>query len=349
MKCQSPNSRKVQAGPGESALRAEVALPLTPASRHFQPGVKVVGPDSSAKRRWSTEAATANNRLVERLGHSRLFREFQPVFEEATGLPLTLRAVESWQLAHTGSRRQNRFCTLMSQTRRSCAACLQVQQRVCENVNGGPCTLNCTFGLSETAVAVKIGNETIAYLQTGQVFFKPPTPEQTRCALRQIREWGLDLDPGKAARRYEETPVVCRNEYQARVQLLQFFASQLGLLANQIVLQQKDSEPAQIVRARQFIDANSQDKLSLPAVARQVGMSRFYFCKTFAKVTGVHFSRYVSCVRVEKAKNLLLNQNYRVSEIAFATGFQSLTHFNRLFKTIAGETPTEYRRHLPIA
>ena len=49
---------------------------------------------------------------------------------------------------------------------------------------------------------------------------------------------------------------------------------------------------------------------------------------------------------MEKAKNLLLNPNYRVSEIAFEIGFQSLTHFNRIFKNIAGQSPTEYRRQL---
>jgi AraC-like DNA-binding protein len=51
---------------------------------------------------------------------------------------------------------------------------------------------------------------------------------------------------------------------------------------------------------------------------------------------------------VEKAKNLLLNPNYRVSEIAYEIGFQSLTHFNRVFKKIAGQSPTEYRQHLSI-
>ena len=43
------------------------------------------------------------------------------------------------------------------------------------------------------------------------------------------------------------------------------------------------------------------------------------------------------------------NPNLRVSEIAFEVGFQSLTHFNRVFKRIVGESPTEYRGHLPAA
>ena len=49
---------------------------------------------------------------------------------------------------------------------------------------------------------------------------------------------------------------------------------------------------------------------------------------------------------LEKAKNLLLNPNLRVSEIAYEVGFQSLTHFNRVFKRILGQSPTEYRAQL---
>jgi len=84
-------------------------------------------------------------------------------------------------------------------------------------------------------------------------------------------------------------------------------------------------------------------------VAAAVHTSIFYFCKLFKKVTGTTFTEFVSRTRVEKAKNLLLNPNLRVSEIAYEVGFQSLTHFNRVFKQIMGESPTEYRGHLPKA
>jgi len=250
-------------------------------------------------------------------------------------------------LAHQGSRRQNAFCGLLAQATRSCSACLQMQQRVRDNVNGVPCTKICVFGLGETAVGVKVGQETIAYLQTGQVFFKSPTLQQSARALRQLTEWGVKLDAREVVCRYNETPVVKRNEYEARVRLLQFFADQLGSLANQVVLQRGSAEPAQITRDRQFIEANYQEALTLALVARHAAMSRYYFCKVFRKATGENFNRYVSRLRVEKAKNLLLNLNHRVSEIAFAVGFQSLTHFNRMFKSIAGRSPTDYRQHLP--
>ena len=109
--------------------------------------------------------------------------------------------------------------------------------------------------------------------------------------------------------------------------------------------QRRDLEPAgHFLQLGDALDRAREHFLA--GVARQVGMSACHFCKRFRKVTGVNFTRYVSCVRVEKAKNLLLNPNSRVSEIAFEVGFQSLTNFNRRFKNMAGQSPTEYRRRL---
>jgi AraC-like DNA-binding protein len=54
----------------------------------------------------------------------------------------------------------------------------------------------------------------------------------------------------------------------------------------------------------------------------------------------------VSRVRVEKARQLLSDPNQRVSEIAYQTGFQSLSHFNRCFKRITGQSPTACRAEL---
>ena len=180
-------------------------------------------------------------------------------------------------------------------------------------------------------------------------FFKVPTLRQTQRPLKRIKDWGLNLEPGEVTRRYNETPVVRKSEYDATVRLLQFFANQLGPLADQILLVHQTAEPAQITRAREFIKAQHQEKLSLSTAAKHAGMSTFYFCKTFKKVTGVRYTQYLSRVRVDEAKKLLLNHNYRVTEIGYEAGFQSLTHFNRVFRSIVGETPSEYRLRLPNA
>jgi AraC-like DNA-binding protein len=56
----------------------------------------------------------------------------------------------------------------------------------------------------------------------------------------------------------------------------------------------------------------------------------------------------VDLKEAEKAKNLLLNPNARVSEVAYRVGFQSLTHFNRVFRKLTGHSPTGYRRRNPL-
>ena len=58
------------------------------------------------------------------------------------------------------------------------------------------------------------------------------------------------------------------------------------------------------------------------------------------------FTQYLSVVRIAKAKKLLANPQARISEVAFEAGFASLTHFNRMFRRIAGESPTAFRQQV---
>src|SRR6202035_664140 len=74
--------------------------------------------------------------------------------------------------------------------------------------------------------------------------------------------------------------------------------------------------------------------------------SVFHFCKVFHKSTGLKFTDYVARVRLEDARTQLLNPNRRISEVAYDVGFQSLTQFNRMFKRVFGQSPTEFREHL---
>ena len=99
-------------------------------------------------------------------------------------------------------------------------------------------------------------------------------------------------------------------------------------------------------KAREYIMKNRANSLSLKEVAKASGAGAFHFCKVFKKTTGLTFSDYVSRVRLEDAKAGLLNPNRQVGEIAYDVGFQSLTQFNRVFKRIFGQSPTQFRAHL---
>ena len=103
------------------------------------------------------------------------------------------------------------------------------------------------------------------------------------------------------------------------------------------------AEPVRIWKARNFIQAHVSEELSLGKVARATNTSPNYFSEKFKEATGTNFVQYVARARFEKAAALLRDCDLRISEIAFAVGFQSLSQFNRVFKKFAGKSPTEYR------
>ena len=106
------------------------------------------------------------------------------------------------------------------------------------------------------------------------------------------------------------------------------------------------AEPVEIWKARNFIHEHSDEELSLTQVAKAANISPNYLSEKFKQVTGVNFVKYVARTRYEKARALLHDFDLRVSEIAFAAGFQSLSQFNRVFKKFSGSLPlnTELER-----
>jgi YesN/AraC family two-component response regulator len=153
-------------------------------------------------------------------------------------------------------------------------------------------------------------------------------------------------DEAALRKAYFSTKVVPQRRQESVIKLLSIFAQHLSILSNQLVLQQETAEPPIIRRAKEYIQQHQSEELSLGQVSKAVNTSTYYFCKMFKKYAGLNFTDYLARVRIEKARNLLLNPNLRVSEIAYEVGFQSLTHFNRVFKKILGQSPTEYRAQL---
>ena len=102
-------------------------------------------------------------------------------------------------------------------------------------------------------------------------------------------------------------------------------------------------QPVAIWKACKYIEQNSGEKPSLTQVANVVNMNANHLSESFKQVTGINFVEYVAGTRFANACDLLRNANLRITEIAFAAGFQSLSQFNRVFKRFSGKSPTQYR------
>jgi len=292
---------------------------------------------------------TDNNHMLERLANSQIYKDYERAFGEATGLPLTLSPADDWHLAHNGRRHENPFCAQIAKQSKACAACMQTQHELTSTAQEQPRTVTCFAGLNETAVPLRMGEKLIGFLRTGEVLSHEPTARDFSKVARRLAGLGIKMEGEKLREAYFESRVFSPKRYESVLQLLRIFAQHLSMVANQVVFQSENAEPVSITRAREYINANHTEDLSLSAVAQAAHMSVFYFCKQFKKATGLSFTDYLSRVRIEKAKEQLLKPNARVSEVAYEVGFQSLTHFNRVFKKLNGESPTTFRTHLPLA
>jgi AraC-like DNA-binding protein/ligand-binding sensor protein len=284
--------------------------------------------------------------IVEHLKASQIWREYERAFADATGLPLGLRPVETFQFPLAGHKNENPFCALLAQTNKSCSACLQMQQEIAEAAKVEARTLRCFAGLCDTAIPVRVGENLIAFLQTGQVFLHPPSQGGFKKVSHQLLEWGREIDVNRIEEAYFQTRVISKRQYESIVRLLVIFSQHLAALSNQLMVREETAEVPMIARARSYIAEHQGEELSLKEVARAVNTSAFYFCKMFKQATGLTFTDYLARVRVEKVKNLLLNPHKRISEAAFEAGFQSLSQFNRVFKKIEGMSPSDFREQL---
>lgn len=284
--------------------------------------------------------------LIQRISCSEIYSDYEKAFEDSTELPLKIRTAEFWNLANHNCRNENPFCALMAQTNRTCAACLEIQQQATDAAKEGPATVTCFAGLCDTTVPIKLGSKTVGFLQTGQVALKKPSETGFDRITQKLSEWGSQLDLQQLKDAYFRSKVLSTRQYTGVIRLLNIFGTYLSLIANKMMLQDAEAEPPMIRRAKAYIAGHHADPIGLDEVASAMHVSTFYFCKMFKKATGMTFTDYLGRVRVEKAKNLLLNPHLRISEIAYAVGFQSLTHFNRVFRELTGESPTTFRQKL---
>ncbi|EAR03002.1 AraC family transcriptional regulator [Maribacter sp. HTCC2170] len=92
-----------------------------------------------------------------------------------------------------------------------------------------------------------------------------------------------------------------------------------------------------------FIDENYQRKIDIEEVATICNLGKEAFCRYFKKATGGTFIGFLNQYRISQAKRLLLTGK-NVGETCFECGFESLSYFNRTFKKVVNENPSDFRK-----
>ena len=296
-----------------------------------------------------SESKKSRQRALEVLSESQVYRDYERAFTQGTGLPLRLQGPDMLNLVRFAKKQENPFCALMAKNIQSCAQCYALQCKLEEEAQFEPKTLKCFAGLCETAVPVRVAENVIAFLHTGQVLLQRPDKVKFKQIAATLIKWGAEVDLKKLEEHYFNTRVLTLKQYEGLIRLLNTFAEHLASCSHVLILQEQQADSPAMTRARSFIAEHADDEMSLATVARVANMSATYFSQKFKELTGFNFVDYVARTRVEKARNLLLNPSRRVSEVAFEVGFQSLSQFNRVFRKVVGSAPRDYRAKRSLA
>jgi AraC-like DNA-binding protein len=247
-------------------------------------------------------------RFIETLAESDLFRGYQTAFHTLTGLPLNLRVQEDEEFVEEVVTRKG------------------------------------VAGVVRSSVPVRVGKTPVALLETGGVRLEAATAESFAPLANALLDDDRTAAEIRGARvHFNQAPVMSPARYQAAITILRSFALQLGECAHRMLFAHTTNEPQAVRNAKIYIHAHLAESMTLEQVAGAVNVSPFHFCKIFKRATGLTFTDFVNRARVEKAKRMLMKPDARITEVAYDVGFQSLSHFNRSFRRIASESPTEFR------
>ncbi len=291
---------------------------------------------------------TPNERTLQILTQSEMYRDYEQAFTDGTGLPLGFHEPGMLVAFRYPKKQESPFCAMMSGVKEASAINYAAQCKLVLDAQLAPRTSKCFGGLLETAVPVRVGENLVGFLHTGQVFLQLPDKAGFDRVAGTLQKWGTEVDLKILRDAYFDIRVIALKQYDALIRLLDAFAKHLASCSQALFLNGPQHASPAMARAQTFIEDHSDEELTLTTVARVVNMSATYFSEKFKEATSINFVEYVARTRIEKTCNLLLNPNLRISEIAFEVGFQSLSQFNRSFRQVVGESPRSHRAKLAL-
>lgn len=138
-------------------------------------------------------------------------------------------------------------------------------------------------------------------------------------------------------------------EFGSAKEYLEELSQWLTQFCGRVTQEFADYENKQKIRqAVHYIQENFRSPLNMAVVSNEVSMNYSLFSLLFKQYTGTNFVSYLQSLRLEEAKKLLASTDWRIGEICRRVGFSDEKHFLKVFKSVVGMSPSEYRKALTI-
>lgn len=139
-------------------------------------------------------------------------------------------------------------------------------------------------------------------------------------------------------------PVSYEDAETLLVRVDDYFAARNGKNSEAASENEPETSNEQFNALLQYVRAHYAEHLQLKELAKQFFLNPTYCSELFNKKLGISFSRYLNQLRIDQCCILLRTSAKSAEEIAAQTGFADSTHFHKMFKSITGETPGQYRK-----
>ena len=240
--------------------------------------------------------------------------------------------------------REQPFCSALQEYAAGRALCTMCDQNRFLEARRSPVMVQyrCHAGLREFLVPVIRNGETIALLQCGQVHDRQPTGQEWRAARQDLSDAGIKSGP--LQKLFRENRVLSPDRQRDLLNLLELVASRLAHADEHHLGADPGQTHMQIGRAVTFIEVHLNERLALPVIARAAGVSTRSLVRLFRKEVGTTVLDFILRRRVARARHLLRRGGQTCCEIAFAAGFGSVQHFNRIFRRFEDTSPRQWMR-----
>ena len=281
----------------------------------------------------------------EQLTSSPELARFTRVLHELTGLGMAIYSADTTLSLAPPTRNKGSLCALIQSApegKRRCAACdrRHLARAACL---GKAQAYACHAGLLDMAIPVIVESRHTVTIVSGQIL---PEPHSTAGLARVRRRlaW-MHLPEARLRRAYDGAIYLPRRRVRSILRLLEIFARQLCESARRLREAEARHEHPAIRRAREYVDLHwLEPDLGLTQIASYAGLSAAHCAHLFRRVTGERLTHFVQRRRVLEAKRQMAQTDRTITEVAFACGFGSLTHFNRVFRGFELCSPSQWRK-----
>lgn len=232
------------------------------------------------------------------------------------------------------------FCTAINSTpegHQRCLDCDAAAVKQCHK-SGQVRYYRCHAGICEAMVPICSGGQVLAYLAFGQFLDTTPVDEQWKNTLATLDWYKGDM---------EEIHEKFLQFGQHSKEQMEAFADILKAMATYIMVEGMihSTTRSELQLLESFLEQHYMEKLSLSSISRQLNIGRTKLCALAKELSGGKtLTHLIAERRVQAAKRLLDQTNLPVSQIAESVGISDYNYFSKIFRSIAGTTPSAYRK-----